>query len=171
MSDQFDAKRAWVERVLGIHSQQAAQASTAAPARGGLVAYRRLLLRWREAQGTFAANLTSLGTILLARPDIRADPRIDQIKQAVGELPKLVPQFGGALEDVLDAGLNATEPERVQRLAVQGIAAIDAYRTQLQSASPLLALEQFAAKELGARLPLHSALDQALVELRQQLAA
>lgn len=171
MSDRVDAKRAWVERVLGVDLGPVARPHAGAPTKGGLVAYRKLLLRWREAQGTFAANLASLGTVLLARPEIRADPRIDEIKQAVTELPKLVPQFGGALEDVLDAGLNATEPAQVQRLAAQGIAAIDAYRTRLQSASHLLELEQFAAKELGGGLPLHSALDQALAELRQQLAA
>jgi hypothetical protein len=149
----------------------AARGREAAPAKGRGVVYRKLLLRWREAQGALDANLKSLGAAVLAQPEIQADPRIEEIKQAVAELPKLVPQFGGNLEDVLDAGMNASEPAQLQRLAEQGIAAIDAYRQQLQSTSKLLELEQFAAKDLGASLELHSVLDQALVELKQQLAA
>ena len=149
----------------------AARGREAGPAKGRGVVYRKLLLRWREAQSTFDINLKSLGDMLLSQPEIQADPRIEEIKQEVAELPKLVPQFGGKLEDVLDAGLNASEPEELKRLAAQGVLAIDAYRQQLQSASKLLELEQFAAKDLNASLPLQKALDQALIELRQQLAA
>jgi len=149
----------------------AARAGESAPPKGRGVAYSKLLLRWREAQGTLHSNLTALGTTLLARPDIQADPRIEEIKQAVPELPELVPQFGGRLEEVLDAAMSAVEPAELTRLAGEGIAAIDSYRQQLAAASQLLELEEFAATDLGATLPLHGALDEVLVELKQQLAA
>jgi hypothetical protein len=149
----------------------AARAREAPSTKGRGVAYRKLLLCWRDAQGTFDANLASLGALLLARPEIKADPRIEQIKAAVAALPKLVPKFGGDLENVLNDGMNAVEPAELERLAAAGITAIDAYREKLAMASQLLELEQFAAKDLGAGLQFHGALDQALVELKQQLAA
>jgi hypothetical protein len=148
----------------------AARGRDAAPARGRGVAYRKLLLRWREAQSAVDANLLSLGKVLLARPDIQADPRIDSIRQAVAELPNLVPKFSGELEKVLDSGMNQDAPEESARLAAEGIKAVDAYRQQLATVSALAALEQFAAKDLGASLLLHAALDEALAELKQQLA-
>jgi hypothetical protein len=139
-----------------------------APSRGRGVASRKLLLRWRGAQGTFDTNLKTLSSTLLAHPDIQADPRFNDIKQAVGKLPALVPTFGGALEDALDAGLNTSDPAKLADLTTAAIAAIDAYRQQLK-ASHLIELEQFAATNLGAGLPLHGALDQALTELKLNL--
>jgi hypothetical protein len=149
----------------------AGRAREATPAKGRGVAYRKLLLRWREAQGTLDANLKSVGTTLLARPDIKADPRLGEIEKAVADLPKLVPAFGGELEGVLGAAMSTDVPAELERLTAEGIVVIDAYRQQLAAAAPLLELETFAAKDLGADVPLHAALDQALVELKQQLAA
>jgi hypothetical protein len=124
----------------------AARARLAAPPMGRGVAYRKLLLRWRAAQGLFDANLQAVGKALLARQDIQADPRLADIKQAVAALPQLVPKFGGKLEDVLDAAMNADKPEEAARLAAEGVSAVDAYRQQLAAAAPLLALEEFAAR-------------------------
>jgi hypothetical protein len=149
----------------------AARAREATPANGRGVAYRKLLLRWREAQATFAANLNTLGANLLGRPDIQADPRLEEIREAVAALPKLVPTFGGNLEDVLDAGMNAVDPAELAHLATEGIKAVDAYRQQLAAAPHLLELEAFASNDMGASLKLHGELDQALVELGQHLAA
>jgi hypothetical protein len=149
----------------------AARAREGGPQAGRGVAYRKLLLRWREAQGTLDASLKTFGSILLSQPDVQSDPRLEQVKRGVEALPKLVPQFGGRLEDVLDAAMNATDPAELARLTAEGIAAIDTYRQQLAAAKPLLDLEEFAEQDLGAALPLHGALDQALVELKQQLAA
>ena len=119
----------------------------------------------------FGANLQSLGQTLLARDDIKADSRLAQIKQAVDDLPKLVPVFGGELETTLNDGMSAAVPAEVERLAADSVTAIDIYRGKLADAAHLLKLEIFAAQDLGSTLPLHSALDEALVELRQQLAA
>jgi hypothetical protein len=184
---------AWIERVLGAkmaasggdepgkaaadldgdmaHAISAERARAAAPAPNRGVAYRKLLLRWREAQGLVATNLQALGSTLLARPDIQADPRLDQIEEAVGKLLSVVPQFGGALEDVLDSAMSTSDPAELARLSRDGVATIDTYRQQLTGAAQLRALEAFAAKDLGTTLPLVSALDDVLSELEQQLAA
>jgi hypothetical protein len=152
-------------------STSAARAREATPAPGRGVAYRKLLLRWRDAQAAFHGNLQTLGKTLLARPDIQADPRIADIEQAVANLAKAFPTFSGRLEDALDAGLNAADPTESARLAAESIKAIDAYRQVLAASSPLLDLEEFATTDLGSRLPLHGVLDKALIDLRTQLAA
>lgn len=134
------------------------------------VVFGKLLLRWRDAQKKLADNLEALGAALLARKDIQADPRIAQIKQGVAALPKLVPNFGGELEAVLDAGLNARTDPELSALAGQGIAAVKTYREKLEAAAHLLELEKFAEEDLGQGLALHAELDAALVELQQELA-
>ena len=147
----------------------ARQAGVAADS-GHQVEYGKLLLRWRDAQATFATNLKNFGTTLLARQEIQADPRLDVIRAAVAALPGLVPKFAGDLEDVLDAGISATDPAKKAALAADAGKAIDLYRGQLATAPVLAALEQFAGQGLGLQLPLHAALDSALDAIKQQLA-
>lgn len=176
MSD-VAAQDAWVKDVFGLEVHRGPGGSGGEGGqpdgkdKGGLVAYRKMLLRWRGAQASLDAGLQSVGKTLLSLPEVKDDPRFKEIERAVGALPKLVPKFGGQLEDVLDAGLNATEPAEQARLSKEGVAAIDAYRKTLAGAKPLLDLEQFAAKNLGGAVELHGALDQALQELRAELAA
>ena len=162
---------------LAALERDIARAASAARAREGGspkgrgVAYVQMLLRWRAAQETLNANLAALGTKLLARREIQEDPRLDSIKQGVAALPQLVPKFGGELEDALDAGMSATDGAERTRLEAVAIKAIDTYREKLVGLSHLVELEKLAAEDLGAQLPLHGALDAALLELRQQLAA
>jgi hypothetical protein len=161
-------------------AMSAARAREAGPTTGRGVSYRKLLLRWREAQMIVQSNIKAVGTTLLARPDVQADPRIGEVKKAAAALPNLVPKFGGKLEDVLESGskledvldaeMNASNPAEMAGLAAEAIEAIDEYRRQLATVQ-LLPLENFAAKDLQTALPLHSALDQALAELKQHLAA
>ena len=167
MSDSL-AKKAWVHRVLGVDIGNDARAA-AAP--GSIVAYHKMLLRWRDAQTQLSAILQQVSSTLLAMPEIKADPQFVEVEKAAKMLPKLVPRFGGKLEEALDAGLNATDPSEQARLRREGVFAIDAYRQQLAAASGLIRLEQFASAELGMGSKLHKALDEVLLELRQQLAA
>ena len=157
----------WVQRVLGVAVTRG-QVGAEPPV--GVVAYRKLLLRWRKAQGDLAANLNTVGTTLLALPEIQADSRLADIRKAVGMLPRLVPTFGGELEDVLDAGLNATEPDQRAALARRAVAAIDVYRKQLAGAAGLRKLDRLATDDLGVGAKLHETLDGVLLELRQRLA-
>jgi hypothetical protein len=160
MGNGTDEQAAWVQRCLGI----------AVGGRAGRgVAYRKLLLRWRDAQALLGANLATVGKTLLARQDVQADPRLADIEHAVSLLPKLVPAFAGDLEDSLDAALSATDDATAKKQEAHAIAAIDRYRSGLAGARALMELESFAAGELKSPLPLASALDAALGELRTQL--
>ena len=148
-------------------SAERAREAAAANTRG--IAYPKLLLRWRDAQSLVAGNLASVGKSILARPDVQTDPRFKDVEKIVAALPQLVPKFGGQLEDVLDAGLNEGDGPNASRLAAQAIVAIDEYRQRLGAAVPLLELEKFLAKEMGQGVALHEALDEALVELKQEM--
>lgn len=121
--------------------------------------------------GKVASDLDALGKTILGRPDVKADPRLKDVEAVVAALPQLIPKFGGALEDVLDAGLNAGDGAHAGRLAQEAIVAVDAYRKQLDGAPHLLAFEAFLSKEMGQSLALHQALDDTLVELRQELSS
>jgi hypothetical protein len=176
MSDST-ARDDWIRRVLGVDvgrtESQSAQRGrdAAATIPRGTVAYRTMLLRWRRAQSDVADNLAAVGRAVLAHPEVQGDPRLGEVERAVAELPKLVPTFGGALEDVLDAAMSTADPTETARLAKQGVAAIDSYRNQLGAASQLLELEEFASSDLGAGTALRSALDGVLAEMRQELSA
>jgi hypothetical protein len=160
MGNETDERVAWVQRCLGI---------TVGGGAGRGVAYRKLLLRWREAQARLGANLEMVGKTLLARDDVRADPRLPDIQQAVSLLPKLVPAFAGDLEDSLDAAMSATDDAAAKQQEQRAIAAIDRYRGGLAGASALMQMESFASGELKSPMPLASALDETLVELRSRL--
>jgi hypothetical protein len=152
-------------------AMRAARQTTVGADAGHVVEFAKLLLRWREAQQRFDSNLRAVGEALLARPEIQADPRKDIVRQAVDAFPNLVPKFGGALEDALNAGINASEPADKARLATQSAGAVDAYRQQLNAAKELLELERFASSDLGTSLRLPGELDETLAELRQLLTA
>jgi hypothetical protein len=154
------ARETWLFQVLGF-------AASKGP-RGG-IAYRKLLLQWRDAQAQLARNLATLGDTLLGMPEVKADPRFPLVQAAVATLPRLVPEFNGVLEDTLDAGLNAPNGAQAANLARDGIKAVDAYRQQLSAVPHLLNLDAFATRELGQSLALHQALDDALVSLKQEL--
>jgi hypothetical protein len=161
-------KDQWVARVLGLKapSAGAAEAAAVAPDTG----FRRMMLTWREAQGRLAAALDALAGDLLGRQEVRDDPRFEDVKAAAAELPKLVPAFGGELEDALDAGINEGHGPRAAALAAEAIAAIDKYRQKLAGAAELAALEAFARDDLGSPVALGSDLDAELAAMRGQLA-
>lgn len=125
----------------------------------------KLLLRWRAAQAQVAQALTSIGDSILAREDVQRDPRLGQVRQAVVELPGLVPQFGGALEALLDQAMNAGTDAGI---APAALVEIGKYRKSLAGATQLLALDALAARELGAG-GLIGTLDGTLRELEQEL--
>lgn len=134
----------------------------------GVVNYAKLLLRWREAQAQAATALTDLGKQLLAVPEVQQDPRFARLQTLVAGLPKLVPTFGEALADQLDAAANGGPQAAENRTAAR--ATIAAYRQQLNAVPVLAALEGFAQRNLGANLPSATALSEALAELDATLA-
>jgi hypothetical protein len=149
----------------------AARAREAMPTRGRGVAFRTMLLEWRAAQQRVAAGIKAVGDAILAHPEVQADPRFAEVKQAVALLPGLVPRLDDALDAALDAGLKATDPAEAQRVAAQAIAAVDASRRALAAATRFQALDGFAGEVLGGKIDLHADLDATLAGLRAQLAA
>jgi hypothetical protein len=148
----------------------AARQATVGTEVGQVVDFAKPPLRWRDAQAAFDANRKAIGAILLVRPEIQADPRHDLVRQAVAAFHTLEPNFGGALEAALDAGISATDPAEKVGLAHESSAAIEAYRDRLRAATGLVELVRFAASDLGAsRRPLDE-FDDALAELKQHVA-
>ncbi len=111
--------------------------------RSGTVAFRKLLLRWREARSHLQGELQAFGVTLLAHPKVKADPRRTAVEHAVRTLPGLIPRFSGALEDALDAGISEADPTKLPQHAAAGASAIDAYISALADARQLRALEGF----------------------------
>lgn len=156
---------AWVTRVLGINL-------SAGTASGGgklsLVKSRQLLLRWRQAQQTLAADLDRLASAVLGNETVKRDPRFKDVEAAVKQIPNLVPKFGGKLEDLLNDGINMgadASPELVSNT----LAAIADYRQQLARAPELSQLERFGADKVGVTVQLASALDSAMAEMETDL--
>jgi hypothetical protein len=167
-------KAAWITRVLGVTFAGSAGGQSAIPPqstttqRRGIVQQRGLLLRWRLAQRKLADNLDALARSVLAREDVQEDPRFEEVREVVSTLPGLIPSFGGKLEDLLDAGINAGE-NAPKKLIDDTIAAVEAYRGMLKDEPKLTALEKFGADKVGVRVELASALDSVLMEIETEL--
>lgn len=167
---------AWVTRVLGVGISQsealgrsAARGREAAKLNARGIAFPKLLLRWRSAQASIAASLDQVAKAVLANPKIKADPNFGQIKTCAGQLPTFVPRFGTALEDAIDAGINAGQGPQAADIARRAVSIIDQYRAQIAEMAELTDLEEFVKHDLGLRLPLGTDLDAALAELRDEL--
>jgi hypothetical protein len=131
------------------------------------IAYPMLLLRWRSAQQRALGALQQIGTAVLAMEQVRADPRFARVQQAVTGLPGVIPKLGTALEDLLDAGINAGTDATI---APQALRVVADYRTRLADATQLGAIERFAKKHVG-ELALLTELDGALGEIARSLQA
>jgi hypothetical protein len=163
----------WVKRVLGIEigaaprSESAARGEEARRSNPRSIESTKMLLRWREAQRTLSDNLTKLANSILVLPDVQNDPRFADVKAAVGELPNLVPTFGGELEDLLDAGINAGA-SKSPALIADTLAAVSRYRSMLAEVPQLSQLETFGAK-VGVSVQLASALDTVMQDMEADL--
>jgi hypothetical protein len=147
------------------HPLSAARAVDAQAANTRGIAYPKLLLRWREAQAEARGALDRIGEAILAMPDVRADPRLDQVRAVVAELPALIPRFGAELEDLLDRGINAGTDAGIARDAR---ASVGQYRAAVSGAAKLGSFEQFAKQHVG-DLAVIGTLDGALVEIAGNL--
>jgi hypothetical protein len=170
------AQEDWVGRVLGVdltnagglsQSAQRGLEAKASNVRG--IAYPKLLLRWRAAQATVSASLDEISKDILSRKEVIEDLRFAQVKKCAARLPTLVPTFGSALEDAIDAGINEGRGPRAGELAGKAITIVDAYRQQIAAAVALKQLEAFATGDLAKNVPLGGELDAALSELRAEL--
>ena len=131
------------------------------------IAYPKLLLEWRAAQGAAQTVVAELGRAVLAMPEVQSDPRLDLAKQAVTMLPGLIPDLGGDLADLLDKGINAGSDAAI---AAEALATIATYRRNLAAATTLGRLDGFA-KRHGGGLSVLATLDGALARIASNLSA
>jgi hypothetical protein len=177
MSDR-DAAVGWVKRVLGVEVAEpgtglseglARSAERGAEAKGANargIAYPKMLLRWRTAQGEAIGALDRIGKAYLVLPNVQADPRYARVQTAIAKLPALIPNLGGELSDLLDRGINAGTDAGIAKEALD---LVGKYRQSLAGAATLGAFEQFAKKYVG-DLAVVRTLDSALAEIAQNLA-
>jgi hypothetical protein len=144
-----------------------ARVNSAAASVGLKIDSKKLLIRWRDAQTTVNETLAQLGQVILAREDVKKDPRQAKVLEAVKALPTLVPEFGGALEGLLDKGVSAGSYAGV---AAETLTVIANYRQRLAGAAQLHAFQKLAQSDLGGA-ELISTLDGALGEIEQELKA
>jgi hypothetical protein len=131
------------------------------------IAYPKLLLRWKNAQAAALSTLQGAGEAYLALPNVQTDPRYARVRQAIAELPELIPDLGDELSDLLDRGINEGSDETI---ATDALDAVDDYRTVLGGAEVLRGFEGFARKYVG-QLSVIETLDDALGEIAHSLEA
>jgi hypothetical protein len=156
----------WVRRVLGVDTGGPSVGGGTASRRSG-IDYTKLLLRWRAAQAQAADNLGKLAAGVLALKEVREDPRLDQVQQAVKTLPILVPNFGEELADNLNALMNGGPAADSHRQAA--LSTLVRYRALLNGHPVLRGLEDFAKRRLGADLATVTALSEVIGELEASL--
>ena len=170
MSD-GSAKKDWVKRVLGVDlagsggpslSEQRGLEAKASNVRG--IEYPKLLLRWRGAQAVLSNSLNEISKDLLARKDVIADSRFEDVKKCAALLPSLVPTFGSELEGAIDAGINEGQGPRAAELAGKAVGIIDVYRKQIAAAAKQKQLEECSSGDNAKCEPLGGELDAALTE-------
>lgn len=137
----------------------------------GTVNFRQLLLRWNGAQRQVATNIQALGTALLAHADVQRDARFEQVRRAVAELPRVVPQFGDELQDALDAIINAGPEAKARGLIQPAIDAVRSYAAELDKYPEMTELEALARMVGAGNLRLGTELGEALSELQETLRA
>jgi len=152
-----------LEALIG-KARRAAELRTINP-RG--IAYPKLLLRWRDAERNARMALEQFGRVLLSMPEVKEDPRLAQVEKAVAVLPRLMPDLGGRLSDLLDAGINAGSDAGI---AKEALGVVARYRQTLAAATQLQDLVAFGGRH-GGDLKAVSTLDETLAEIAKNLAA
>lgn len=151
-------------------ARSAARGREAASANPRSINFTKLLLRWNEAQKRVNANLAELGTAVLALDEVKADPRLATVKEALKRLPKLVPEWGDQLDDALKDCINAGGGPAAAPAARAALDALADYRRKLGGVPALSRLEAFSKRRIGADLALYRELDGAMAELETKLA-
>ena len=136
---------------------------------GNKVEYAKLLLRWREAQSQTRERIKQLAAGILADPEVKADPRFDEVVEAAADLADVMPDFGSELENLLDGLDKIADPEQRALQVEAARDEIDLCRETLGTADELSDLADFANDEYGAA-DLAGSLREALTELAGALA-
>lgn len=134
---------------------------------GGKVDYAKLLLRWRRAQTVVMTNMTDLAATLRTNPEVLQDPDSEEVLDLIDEFPDLLPQFGHALDDVLD---DAGKPgANVAALREDALDILSDYRTEVDKVREIKDLEDLAVKAGIGSFAMFSEFQAAFDELEREL--
>lgn len=136
----------------------------------GTVEFRKLLLRWKEAQNTLQANVEELAETMLRDARVQADPRFAAVQEEIGELSNLLPTWGDELQDAIDDILNAGSQAKEQGLFRAALGVVDEYTKELSGYPELSGMDELATM-LGTSLKFDAVLRESLREIRAELSA
>lgn len=155
-----------LERQLARSRQEARYREESAEL-SGKVAYAKLLLRWRQAQGAVLDRVETLGSLLRNHPEVQEDEDPEELLDLIDDFPTLIPEFGAELDDILD---DARKPGAdLEELHDAARDVLRRYRAELARMSALQELEDLARSAGAGSLALYTELESALDELEAEL--
>lgn len=134
-----------LEEVLA-RARQAAQHRSLSQEFKGKVDYAKLLLRWHNAQTRVLTNIQQLSARLETNEEVLADDDPDEILDMIESFPDLIPQFGRALDDVLDECLKPNAD--LEALHEEALDILRDYRAEVLKVEALRGLEVIG-KDIG----------------------
>jgi hypothetical protein len=117
MSEHSDAKRAWVERVLGYRFPATAAGNGTAPSQKVGVRLTEGLITWNRTRSYVGQQVTRLQDEILAQTQDEDD--FDEISANVGVLEGLLDLLDDSLSDKLSEVRAATDPAAKATLSAQ----------------------------------------------------
>jgi hypothetical protein len=127
---------------------------------GNNVAFVKSKLAWDRGRKDAAAALRAYQASILTDPDVKADPRYNEIKRIVIGLNKALSHFDGSINDALDAAANATNEAEKQKAVKEALSQVARYRARLDGNAAIKAMEEGAFGSAGVYQRLAGALDE-----------
>jgi hypothetical protein len=148
-------------------ARQAAQYRKNSQELAGKVDYAKLLLRWRRAQTVVMTNMQDLASALRGNPEVLNDPDPEEVLDLIDEFPDLIPEFGTALDNVLDA---CNKPDAdVATLREDALEILEDYRAEVEKVLEIKDLEELATKAGIGNFSLFTEFQSAFAELEKEL--
>jgi hypothetical protein len=128
-----EARRAWVDRVLGVTLPSAIGAARAAQARSEIakglgpmtMAFRKSRLSWSQARNTARAAVLSLQQRL--REVLRNEPDFAALDREISKFDGIMAGLDDRLETTLDTALNGADEAQMKQLKQQAQQQIGEY--------------------------------------------
>ncbi len=150
-----------LEGAINAALRSAAAAQEVNKATGGNnITFVKSKLAWDRGRKDAAAALRAYQATILTDPDVKADPRYNEIKRIVIGLNKALAHFDGSINNALDAAANATNEADKQKAVKDALAQVDRYRARLEGNATIKAMEQGAFGSAGVYQRLAGALDE-----------
>ncbi|WP_316204471.1 hypothetical protein [Bradyrhizobium sp. SZCCHNS3051] len=134
----------------------------------GLVSYRKAQLEWNRARERAQTELELLSDMVIDDEDLWDDPDYDAVVACADELSSVLPDFDGALEELMDQLDTTVDESRHALLVQQAIQKLSEYREILRD-SGLAQLQARADEAYGGGLSFLPALEGALGKIHLYL--